>query len=224
MFCVLLVTNDLITQFIYSVDSFKELKDHLINVTRNHYTQQRNDFSEDDEAVIVENSHVMTSLDLVSSTSMNNNIKLRNGLQKEVGSLSTYWKGNHIDNLRKRKKNGHGKNIHLPTGNIITPSSSVRKKKETVSIKSVPSNLSICGVLDNKTGGRFSRNGLEPRREAPTVLHVDSDVDSDDEVIVESPPKKTKHEEHVEKVKMKFLEDLNSPVEPFKVKVYQKNC
>ena len=60
----------------------------------------------------MKNAMGMASLDLLTSQTMQSDVLLRNEMQKEVGDLDTFWNGESINDLRKKKKQGRGNQIH----------------------------------------------------------------------------------------------------------------
>lgn len=99
------------------VAGLKGLQD-LLRGEVQHQTHELLSNGLSNEDTILDDALAMTSISL-SQSQLNNDVGLRNELQKEVGPLATYVGTNHIQELRRKKR--QKKNSLSNTGAYITP-------------------------------------------------------------------------------------------------------
>ena len=86
------------------MNSLASLKSEIIDLVDTHFVQQLSDFPESKKDKSLHNAVGMASLDVLTSQTMQGNVEKRNGLQKEIGDLGTFWNEKSINEMRKEKK------------------------------------------------------------------------------------------------------------------------
>ena len=152
------------------MSAFASLESKIIDLVGSHCQQQMTDFPKIESKTNMKNAMGMASLDLLTSQTMQSDVLLRNEMQKEVGDLDTFWNGESINDLRKKKKARKRKSnplvsmAHKPLPlNVATPTPSPKKKKQL--------------VKNADTNNRMYRNGLFEE-----ILELSSDSDDDKEI------------------------------------------